>query len=293
MWPMAYGACSSPISFCFAVPERVTRCRPLLGTFVEITADCGVAIDEAFDAVARVHRLMSAHEADSDVSQINRFAHAEPVEVDPWTALVIGRAIRWSVLSAGAFDVVRAGKSAREAGLIPAHPGQPEPLASAFHALDLHGNTVRLKTAGCIDLGGIAKGFAVDQAVEALKAGGAIAGLVNAGGDAAGFGSDPWPVDVVRPTDRTPIARVRLENSAIATSAVHLDGNSSHLPGASRDLLSATVNAPAAMDADALTKIVLSQGAAVGQCLAIAKASAFVLDRRGAIREVEADRQAA
>ena len=70
---------------------ELRRCRPLLGTFVEIAAygkdrqRVGRAIEAAFDAVARVHRLMSFHDPDSDVSRMNRHAFPKGVIVHPWT----------------------------------------------------------------------------------------------------------------------------------------------------------------------------------------------------------------
>ena len=71
--------------------DNVCRSRPLLGTFVEIAVteaarlDLDAAIDDAYGAVARVHRLMSFHEPDSDVRRLNREASAGPVTVDDWT----------------------------------------------------------------------------------------------------------------------------------------------------------------------------------------------------------------
>jgi FAD:protein FMN transferase len=70
----------------------VRRARPLLGTFVEIAATAAsptdeteAAIDAAFDAVETVHRLMSFHDDDSDVSRLNRDAASGSVIVHPWT----------------------------------------------------------------------------------------------------------------------------------------------------------------------------------------------------------------
>jgi thiamine biosynthesis lipoprotein len=273
--------------------DHITRCRPMLGTFVEITADCERAIDAGFEAVELAHRLMSAHEPDSDVSSINRFAHLRPVEIDPWTALVLERAIGWSRHSEGAFDIVCAGKSAVENGLVPMHPGQHSPEVSHWTWLELSGSSVRLMRPACIDLGGIAKGFAVDRAVAALKAAGADAGLVNAGGDIGGFGAQAWPVQVVDPQARRAIANVAVPNGAIATSSVLPDGRAWHLPGIAPDIQSATVCAPSAMDAVALTKVVLSGSSTVSRCLRIANARAFVLTGAGAIQSVEPERKVA
>ena len=272
--------------------ERVTRCRPLIGTFVEITGDEG-AIEAGFEAIERAHRLMSAHEPDSDLSRINRFAHEQPVEVDSWTAAVLERAFFWSRHSEGAFDVVAAGAAAIASGYLPLHDGQPRPVAAHWTRMEMCGRTLKLQKPACVDLGGIAKGFAVDRAVAAMKATGCESGLVNAGGDIAGFGPQPWPVQVVQPSDRRAIANVAISNGAIATSSVLPDGSSGHVLMLAGGQVSATVCAPNAMDADALTKIVLSGSPATGRCLDIAEAQAFVVDRGGAIAAVQAPRVAA
>src|SRR5437762_13535903 len=103
------------------------RCRPLLGTFVEIDCDKPNAIDRAFRTIERVHRLMSAHEPESELSRINRDAHRRPIDVSAETGDVLRRALHWSRLSGGLFDVVRAGARALEQGRIPRHAGQPVP----------------------------------------------------------------------------------------------------------------------------------------------------------------------
>ena len=240
----------------------VRRCRPLLGTFVEVAADREETIDVAFAAVEQVHRLMSAHEPDSDVSRINRFAHLRPIEVNEWTARVIERALFWSKASEGAFDVVRAGKAAVQGELIPHHADQPTPEAAHWTLLEVQGTSVRLLKPGCIDLGGIAKGFAVDRAVDALRNAGCARGLVNAGGDLRGFGPEPWPVSIVDPLGRRPVAEIPIHNEALATSAglPSDDGLSFAHLGGRRDWVSVSILAGNACDADSLTKILWVSG---------------------------------
>jgi thiamine biosynthesis lipoprotein len=70
------------------------RCRPLLGTFVEIDAESEIAIAAGFAAIERVHQLMSAHDPDSELSRVNRSAHRAPVAVSADTAEVIAWAVR-------------------------------------------------------------------------------------------------------------------------------------------------------------------------------------------------------
>jgi FAD:protein FMN transferase len=274
----------------------VVRCRPLLGTFVEIEADDGAAIDAAFAAGERVHRLMSAHDPESDVSRINRFGHSRPVEVDDWTAIVLERALFWSKESAGAFDIVQAGKRAIETGNLPRHPDQPEPEATHWTWLELQGRSVRLLKPSCLDLGGIAKGYAVDRAVEALVVGGATCGLINAGGDLRVFGPDPWPVTVVEPRERRPLAEIAIDNAALATSAGRPARSGElrfgHLCGGSK-YLSVTVRAPNACDADALTKIIWAGSPKARRLLAETGAKAFVLHADGQVEHFHDELQAA
>ncbi len=268
------------------------RCRPLLGTFVEIEADSEAAIEAGYAAIATVHRLMSAHEPDSDLSRVNRFAHRDPVEVDGWMALVLERALFWAKESEGAFDSVRAGKAAIESAYLPLHQGQPQAEAAHWSWLELQGRSVRLLKPGCIDLGGIAKGFAVDKAIDALRRAGVDRGFVNAGGDMAGFGPRPWSVQVADPVTRSARIELALDDGALATSAI-LEGGWAHLPRADRRWFSATVRARYAMDADALSKILFSGSSRIGHCLQLARATGLRIARDGSIEEFSREMVAA
>lgn len=257
------------------------RCRPFLGTFVEVDCDRPEAVDAAFEAVGRIHRLMSAHEPDSDLSRINRLAHLEPVEVSAETIQVLERSLHWWRISGGLFDVAAAGRRALERGLIPRHPDQPAPEATDSSVLSLSGNFVRLSAPACLDLGGIAKGHAVDQAVAAMRDADAARGLVNAGGDLFGFGDEAWIVDVADPLTRRPALQVQVHNEALATSAL-VDGLAAHLRGGTR-WSSVTVRAANACDADALTKIAWAGGPGL---LAVAGASAVGIRHDGMVEEI-------
>src|SRR3569623_102295 len=115
---------------------RRERAKPLLGTLVSIRAgfggaqDADAAIAEAFAEAAIVHRLMSFHDADSDVSRLNREALFGPVFVDPMTFEVLSFAQSLAWASDGAFDIT-AGALAVEAGALPrpSSPFTPEPQA--------------------------------------------------------------------------------------------------------------------------------------------------------------------
>jgi thiamine biosynthesis lipoprotein len=268
------------------------RCRPLLGTFVEIECDRADAIDEGFAAIERVHRLMSAHAPVSDVSRVNRFAHTFPVEVHALTALVFERALFWARESGGEFDPVRAGKSAIESGLLPRHVDQPAPEASQWRWIEAHGRAVSLLKPGCVDLGGIAKGFAVDQAARAMRRASAASGLVNAGGDLIAFGPDAWRVTIIHPITRQALVEVELHDQALATSALLANGSGDHLPLGS-EWISVTVRAANACDADALTKIVWTAPADLRDMLDRNGACAFGIRPDGFVEAIGPDRLAA
>src|SRR5579883_3145391 len=91
--------------------NSIRRAQPLLGTFVEIEAsgapqsDMNTAISAAFQVIAKVHRLMSFHEMDSDVQRLNRHASLHAVSIDPWTYQVLESALAMHRASAGIFDI--------------------------------------------------------------------------------------------------------------------------------------------------------------------------------------------
>src|ERR1044071_7017707 len=90
---------------------EIRRCRPLLGTFVEIVARgrddrlLARGIEAGFDAIACVNGLMSFHNPLSDVSRMNRDAFPKGVVVHPWTWQVMKTAKRFAEESHGAFDI--------------------------------------------------------------------------------------------------------------------------------------------------------------------------------------------
>jgi thiamine biosynthesis lipoprotein len=180
-----------------------TRCQPLLGTFVEITAEDGAAIDAGFAAIARVHRLMSFHAEDSDLARLRREPAGMAVAIAPETADVLRLALELYHESGGVFDVAVGARLVRS-GFLPC-PDGVDPAACDGTSADLEvtgdGRAVCHRPL-LIDLGGIAKGFAVDRAVAAMRAAGARGGLVNAGGDMRAFGPRAFVVEIRRADGR-------------------------------------------------------------------------------------------
>lgn len=281
-----------------SVLNRVRRARPALGTFVEITArgdkeaKLHDAIDRAFNAIARVERQMSFHQSASDVSMINREAFQRKVKVDPWTWQVLRAAQRLSHETAGIFDIT----VARELMQWKYLPGRYRNVSEGnWRDVILEKNcTVRFRQPVIVDLGGIAKGFAVDHAVKALKCVGVPSGVVNAGGDLRVFGLRSELVHLRHPAEpMRPAGAITLRERALATSGIYfakkrrgravisslLDGRTRRC---SRKLVSVSVAAPLCMIADALTKIVLVLQEKSAPLLARYHADAVLLERDGA-----------
>src|SRR5713101_2421229 len=259
------------------------RSRPLLGTFVEVEAS-GLAepalersVTRAFDAIERVHRLMSFHDPESDISRLNRHAAFSPVTVDPWTAKVLHKA---RVL----FDCA-VGYEAMQRGLLPSqdlhHVGR-----GTFSAVEfLADNRVRFSAQIALDLGGIAKGFAVDRAIAVLRAQGVGEALVNAGGDMRVMGGTAQPVYIRCPGANGHVVQGGLlHNAAIATSsatATQRKGNVQRLGPPASATSSAeesaySVVAPTCLLADALTKVLVQVGNSGTSYFAQFGATAFV-----------------
>ena len=278
----------------------------MLGTFVDIDVDdvderyAEGAVEAAFAAVAEVHRLMSFHEADSDVSRLNRIASSEAVPVHPWTYEVMEMAADMNRRSAGAFDIGIA-PTLQQLGQLPSDEQAPlqsvtsVPMAEAVELLGDH--RIRFTHASVkVDLGGIAKGYAVDRAIDALRSHGVRSAIVNAGGDLAAFGPDARTIHIRDP--RSPdrlICQVDVSNQALASTGRRFDpfrsasaADSAVIEPKTRTPMSAvhgaTVRAPTCMIADALTKIVMIAGAEAAAPLDHYRASAIFISADGDVR---------
>lgn len=263
-----------------ACPVRtIRRCRPQLGTFVEITvggpqpeATLHRAADKAFEMIACVQSLMSYHDCASEVSRLNQCGHLVPMTVHPWTWRVLATALELSRETGGVFDICIARHLAKN-GYLPAPPAAASSKIAPGSWQDiqlLEGHRVFFRKLLQIDLGGIAKGFAIDKAADWLETCGLTHAVVNAGGDLRVIGhSPPTTVGLRHPASPfSPALPATMLRRALATSAIYFSrkriGKETVSPIVHprtgrpvRRGTSVSVFAPTCMVADALTKTVL------------------------------------
>ena len=286
--------------------QLVQRARPLLGTIVSIRIEnlkedeASRAIERGFAEIARIHALMSFHESESDVTRLNREAARHAIAVDSRTFDVLRSAVEIADASDGAFDPTIAAKLV-EWGFLP--PPEPAPVPdrdATWRDIELiASDRIRFRKPLWIDLGGIAKGYAVDRAVEAMQLDVDVQCCVNAGGDLVVRG--PRAERVLVRTDRseeTTVPIIEIENGSLASSSgraqsredretrvgPHLDGTS-HLPVGLASFVA--VAAESCMIADALTKVVLTREDRALPVLQRYRATAYLQDAQGRWRTPE------
>ena len=265
--------------FEFAQPHMGTTARVVL--FAPNQSKARKLADRAFARIAELDARLSDYRPESELMTLCRAAGAPPVPVSDDLFTVLTAAQRMAARTEGAFDVSvgplsRIWRRARVTGERP----DAASIAAArtlvgYHRIELSADhKVRLAKAGMLlDLGGIAKGYAADQALAVLRAAGSGRALVAIGGDIAAGDAPPhtdgWMVDVAAlgPAALTRLPRVRLRAAAISTSGdaeqfVEINGTRlSHLltPSTGHPLegrRGVTVVAPDGITADALATAV-------------------------------------
>ncbi|WP_397391592.1 FAD:protein FMN transferase [Polynucleobacter sp.] len=265
------------------------RCKPLLGTFVEISTDDGElslrAIEMAFAAIEQVQSLMGFHDPESELSQINAISHLEPIRIHSWTAEVLAIAKEIHIESQGIFNC-GIGHRLVEAGLLPRYVNLHDHSFGGIEDLRfIEPNLVQSKLPLCLDLGGIAKGYAVDKAVEVLFAHDIQSGSVNAGGDMRVFGNLTKDIKIRNPSLPHELIQIgKMKVGAIATSSLYFskrdaDAKSYMVNPLNHEYIefseSYSVIANECVYADALTKVVSISGNTQHPCLSHFSAQAI------------------
>ena len=279
-----------PLLSSSARAEWVSRVNDgIMGTriVVELWSDKAEAGERNIDAVmAEMRRIdsdMSTYKSDSEISRVNARAAQGPVKISKELFDLLTTALEYSRLTDGAFDITYASVGFMYDFRARHHPDDKQ-IAAALPAvnyrhvlLDRATSSVRFSQAGVrIDLGGIAKGYAVDRGIAILQRAGIKHALVSAGGDSRIIGDrfgKPWIVGIRHPDHKDKvIARLPLVDTAISTSGDYeryfdengvryhhiIDPRTGHSASAVR---SATVLAPTATRTDGLSKTAFVLGA--------------------------------
>jgi thiamine biosynthesis lipoprotein len=299
--------------------------QPHMGTLVRIVlfapgaAAADAAAAAAFARIAALDQVLSDYRESSELMRLCRQAGGGPVAVSDDLFRVLRAGQQFARESDGAFDVTVGPLSvlwrhARRVGVLPDAERLAAARALVGHArLELDGRrrTVRLRVAGMqLDLGGIAKGFAADEAAAVLLRRGVRSALVAAGGDIVATGPPPglqgWRVAVaaVEGANRPPAGYLTLRHAAVSTSGdaeqfVVFDGvRYSHIfdPRTGQALTgrrSVTVLALNGTTSDALATAVSVMGVASGRRLVDSTrgaASLFMEEGDGSLRIHESAR---
>ena len=238
-------------------------------------------VEAAFEEIDRIDAQMSNYKAESELSQVNREAASRPVQVEPSLFALIQKSLQYSKDTGGAFDVtvgplMKAWGFFRGEGRVPSAEEIHAVLAHVGYQhvnLDPSSRTIHFDVPGIeLDLGGIAKGYAVDRAVAILRENGINAALVSSGMSSIyALGTPPneegWKIILRDPFDSAVAADiVYLKNFSMSTSGNYnkffkLGGKTySHIMDPHtgmpvENMLSTTVFVANATDSDALSKL--------------------------------------
>ncbi len=291
----------------------VTRAQMQMGTLVKITAVARsesvaqAAATAGFAEIRRLEELMSTWIPTSELSRVNTSAGVIPVYVSPETLTVVQRAIQVAEMTDGGFNIAIGPAvdawNVIEGGRIPTESELEalRPLVDLMSVhVDVREQTIFLEKAGMrIDVGGIGKGYAADQAVEALQRAGAVAGVVALSGDIKTFGRLPdgklFPVGIQHPRkDGSVLAWIDLQDEAISTAGDYerffeRDGVRYHhildprTLQPARSCQSVTVIAHEGVWADGLDTGIFVMGAELGMQLveALPDVEAIIVDHEG------------
>lgn len=213
--------------------EEIRRSRLIMGTVVEIVAGgqeiaaLEPAVDAAFAEIARLDKLLSRYHQKSEVTRLAESDRGSKVSAE--TIAVIALGLDVAERSGGAFDLTL-GKLKALWGFDQETPIVPDQAALSIAlngtgptALSLQGQQVNKRAPHLqVDLGGIAKGYAVDRAIAVLKEHGVSSAAVNAGGDMYLLGQRPgraWRIGIQHPRQKdTVLETVQVHDQAVVTS---------------------------------------------------------------------------
>jgi thiamine biosynthesis lipoprotein len=258
------------------VLKKHKRATIALGTIVEVSIWLAQGEDPqepfsiAYDAIGQIHMHMSLHDVSSDLGRFRLAYDGDIIEINAHTARVLQCAEKLWEETGGYFDVCVANTLMNQHYLPKSWLSKKNSKVSMRQPLllssqDGHHFLTKSSDNQCIDLGGIAKGYAVDCAIEALQQLGVPAGMVNAGGDMRIYGALAEKIHL-RIKEGKFLPLCTLSNQALASSS-H-PGNQQNIPHDYLPIVNPhtgkliahhhkvmSVLADTAMMADALTKL--------------------------------------
>ncbi|HKA06591.1 MAG TPA: FAD:protein FMN transferase, partial [Gemmataceae bacterium] len=304
----ASAACADDLKrFEFEEPHMGTKVRIVLYAPDQSTAD--KAAKATFARVAELNRIMSDYLPDSELMRLCKKSEAKPagpLRVSNDLFFVLTKAKEVSELSDGAFDVtigpvVRLWRQARKDRQLPDEDERAAALKRVGYkhmVLDPKEKSVDLKIAGMLlDLGGIAKGYAADEALKVLAQNGITSALVAASGDIAVSAPPPgkpgWRIDIAALPGAKRTRQLLLKDMAVSTSGdaeqfVEIAGTRySHIVDPRTGLgltgrRSVTVVAPRGIESDSLTKLasILSPDEAIKKIETIDGAATLIVVKK-------------
>lgn len=280
--------------------EWHTDSQDIMGTRVSVTLwhtdsdQAKAAIEIAMEEMRRIDSLYSPYRDDSDLSRLNRLApranKTDPVPISEEMTRLLDKALYYGKLTNGAFDITF-GSLGRHYDYRAGHQPSEEQRRELLQAIDYqlieldrgHQSVYFEHPEVYVDLGGIAKGYAVDRAIAALRKAGIRHASVSAGGDSRLLGDRrgrPWMVGIKNPRDPQAVAiTLPLEDGAISTSGdyeryfVGPEGERVHhilnprTGTSATGIASVSVIGPDAFDTDALSTSVFVMGVERGLVL--------------------------
>ena len=280
------------LSLALATPARAAwldRHEAIMGTNIDVeiwhddTVKGEAAIDAVMDEMRRIDTLMSHYKPESELSQINARGAREAVVVDPELFDLIKLSLHFSEITDGAFDITYASVGYLYDYRKHIKPSEDQiekalPGVNYRHLiLNEKAHSVKFAQEGMrIDLGGIAKGYAVDRGIGILQARGVQHAVVTAGGDTRIIGDRlgrPWIVGIRHPDDKSKtVLRLPLVDTAMSTSGDYeryFDENGQryhhiidpHTGHSASKVRSATILGPTAVQTDGLSKTAFVLGA--------------------------------
>ena len=215
---------------CRVKKETASYSNLIMGTFCDFTFTPVPGINsneiaaKVFDRLRYLESLWSIYQKESEVSRLNREGRIKP---SPETLTLLEKSLEISRISNGAFDItvaplMSAWRESEKTGKLPDLKSLVPLIGYRKLAIEKNGTVRFLQKGMAIDLGGIGKGAAVDEAVSLLKSSGVKSGIVNLGGNLYAFGDGShrgrWEVGIQNPHGSGVINAISVKNQGVSTS---------------------------------------------------------------------------